>query len=200
MILMIDNYDSFTWNLVQQIERLSGQSIEVVRNDEFDVDRLLASSARAIVISPGPGSPSRAGRIVELVRANRTTPMLGVCLGHQAIGEASGGTIIRGKVPVHGKPHNVRHEGRGLFEGCPNPFKATRYHSLVIERATMPDTLVVDAETDDGAVMAVRHTESPIFGIQFHPESYGTESGDIVVTNFLRKARAMPRAEDENAS
>jgi len=192
MITMIDNYDSFTWNLVQQIERLSGQAIEVVRNDEFDVERLLASSVRAIVISPGPGSPSKAGRIVELVRANRVKPMLGVCLGHQAIGEAFGGRIVRGSVPVHGKPHDVRHEGRGLFEGCPNPFKATRYHSLVVERETIPEALVIDAQTDDGAVMAVRHVDMPIYGIQFHPESYGTESGDVVVSNFLQLAGAMP--------
>jgi len=191
MITMIDNYDSFTWNLVQQIERLSGQSIQVVRNHEFDVDRLLASSVRAIVISPGPGSPSRAGRIVELVRANKVKPMLGVCLGHQAIGEAFGGRVVRGAVPVHGKPHDVRHEGRGLFEDCPSPFKATRYHSLVIERDSMPEDLVVDAETSDGAVMAVRHASLPVFGIQFHPESYGTESGDIVVSNFLKGAGAL---------
>lgn len=191
MITMVDNYDSFTWNLVQQIERLSGQAIEVVRNDEFDVDRLLASDVAAIVISPGPGSPSRAGRIVELVRANRVRPMLGVCLGHQAIGEAFGGKIVRGSVPVHGKPHDVRHEGRGLFDGCPSPFKATRYHSLVIERDSMPDVLEIDAETADGAVMAVRHRELPIHGIQFHPESYGTESGDIVVANFLRSAGVL---------
>jgi len=195
MITMVDNYDSFTWNLVQQIERLSGQSIEVVRNDEFDVDRLLASSVRAIVVSPGPGSPSRAGRIVELVRANQTKPLLGVCLGHQAIGEAFGGKIVRGAVPVHGKPHPVRHAGEGLFEGCPNPFRATRYHSLVIERESIPEDLLVDAETDDGAVMAVRHAKLPIHGIQFHPESYGTESGDVVVSNFLRAAGVLPAGE-----
>jgi anthranilate synthase/aminodeoxychorismate synthase-like glutamine amidotransferase len=192
MITMIDNYDSFTWNLVQQIERLSGTSIEVVRNDEFDVERLLASPVRAIVISPGPGNPSKAGRIVELVRANRAKPILGVCLGHQAIGEAFGGKVVRGKVPVHGKPHEVSHDGGGLFAGCPSPFKATRYHSLVIERESMPAELVVDAETGDGAVMAVRHRDLPVYGIQFHPESYGTESGDIVVANFLRSAGVLP--------
>jgi anthranilate synthase component 2 len=191
MITMVDNYDSFTWNLVQQIERLSGQAIEVVRNDEFDVERLLSSPVRAIVISPGPGSPSRAGRIVDLVRANLKKPMLGVCLGHQAIGEAFGGQIVRGAVPVHGKPHEVRHEGKGLFDRCPSPFKATRYHSLVIERASMPDELEVDAWTDDGAVMAVRHTKLPVHGIQFHPESFGTESGDVVVSNFLRSAGVL---------
>jgi len=198
MITMIDNYDSFTWNLVQQIERLSGQSIEVVRNDEFDVDRLLGSSVKAIVISPGPGSPGRAGRIVELVRANKSKPMLGVCLGHQAIGEAFGGRVVRGAVPVHGKPHDVRHDGAGLFNGCPSPFKATRYHSLVIERASMPEDLVVDAETSDGAVMAVRHVTLPVFGIQFHPESYGTESGDIVVSNFLEGAGALRKSGGES--
>jgi anthranilate synthase/aminodeoxychorismate synthase-like glutamine amidotransferase len=192
MITMIDNYDSFTWNLVQQIERLSGTSIEVVRNDEFDVERLLSSPVRAIVISPGPGNPSKAGRIVELVRANRAKPILGVCLGHQAIGEAFGGKVVRGKMPVHGKPHDVSHDGGGLFAGCPSPFKATRYHSLVIERESMPAELVVDAETGDGAVMAVRHRDLPVYGIQFHPESYGTESGDIVVANFLRSAGVLP--------
>jgi anthranilate synthase component 2 len=186
MITMIDNYDSFTWNLVQQIERLSGKSMNVVRNDEFDVDALLGSDVRAIVISPGPGTPARAGRILDLVRANTRIPMLGVCLGHQAIGEAFGGKIIRGEVPVHGKAHDVRHEGRRLFKDCPNPFRATRYHSLVIERGTMPAGLEIDAETADGAVMAVSHRSLPIWGIQFHPESYGTESGDVVISNFLR--------------
>jgi anthranilate synthase/aminodeoxychorismate synthase-like glutamine amidotransferase len=186
MITMIDNYDSFTWNLVQQIERLSGQSIEVVRNDAFEVDALLASGARALIVSPGPGTPAKAGRIVELIRANRTKPLLGVCLGHQAIGEAFGGRVVRGPVPVHGKTHDVMHHGRGLFEGCPVPFRAARYHSLVIERETMPACLEVDAETADGAVMAVRHRELPVWGIQFHPESYGTDSGDMVIRNFLR--------------
>ena len=186
MITMVDNYDSFTWNLVQQIERLSGQSIDVVRNDAFEVDALLSSGAKAIVVSPGPGTPARAGRILDLIRANRSTPLLGVCLGHQAIGEAYGGSVVRGPVPVHGKTHDVLHHGRGLFAGCPVPFRAARYHSLVIERETMPACLEVDAETADGAVMAVRHLELPVWGIQFHPESYGTASGDLVIRNFLR--------------
>jgi anthranilate synthase/aminodeoxychorismate synthase-like glutamine amidotransferase len=186
MITMVDNYDSFTWNLVQQIERLSGQAIEVVRNDAFDVGALLASGTKALVVSPGPGTPARAGRVLELIRANRFIPMLGVCLGHQAIGEAFGGRVVRGPAPVHGKTHDVFHHGRGLFEGCPVPFRAARYHSLVVERESMPACLVVDAETADGAVMAVRHLELPVWGIQFHPESYGTEGGDHVVRNFLR--------------
>ena len=159
------------------------------RNDAFEPERLLAEKPKAIVISPGPGTPARAGRVVDLIRANTLTPLLGVCLGHQAIGEAFGGTIIRGGVPVHGKVTELRHESKGLFAGCPTPMRTARYHSLVIDRASLPHELRVDAATDDGVVMAVSHRERPVFGIQFHPESYGTEAGDEIVKNFLAVTR-----------
>jgi len=195
MLTVIDNYDSFTYNLVQQIERLAGVALRVIRNDAFDPHKLLAERPCSIVISPGPGTPARAGRIVELIRANQSTPLLGVCLGHQAIGEAFGARIVRGTVPVHGKVTNVLHEGHRLFQGCPAPMRTARYHSLVIDRDSLPDDLIVDAESPDGVIMAVSHRHRPIFGIQFHPESYGTTSGDQLIRNFL--AFSMTRAADE---
>ena len=185
MIALIDNYDSFTWNLVQQISSLTSAEIEVVRNDAFDPETLLASKAEAIVISPGPGAPSSAGRIVELIRANRKKPLLGVCLGHQAIGEAFGGKIVRGAAPVHGKVTEVTHSGGKLFSELETPFRAARYHSLVIDRASCPENLRVTAESQNGEIMAVAHQKLPIFGIQFHPESFGTDGGDVIVRNFL---------------
>lgn len=185
MITVVDNYDSFTYNLVQQIERLAGERIRVVRNDAFDPEELIAERPRAIVISPGPGTPARAGRCIDLIRANRTIPLLGVCLGHQAIAEAFGARVVRGTLPVHGKISEVRHRGERLFADCPAPMQTARYHSLVVDRATLPQFLVVDAETDDGAIMAVSHTGRPIYGIQFHPESYGTSGGDRLIVNFL---------------
>jgi anthranilate synthase/aminodeoxychorismate synthase-like glutamine amidotransferase len=185
MITVIDNYDSFTYNLVQQIERLAGERLEVVRNDAFEPEALLASRPRALVISPGPGTPARAGRCVELIRANQDIPLLGVCLGHQAIGEAFGARVLRGEVPVHGKVSEVRHRGERLFAGCPDPMRTARYHSLVVDRPSLPESFAVDAETEDGAVMAISHRERPIFGIQFHPESYGTAGGDQLILNFL---------------
>ena len=141
------------------------------------------------MISPGPGTPSRAGRCIDLVRANRRVPLLGVCLGHQAIGEAFGAHVIRGGVPVHGKVTDVVHRGERLFANCDSPLSAARYHSLVIERGSLPDELLVDAETSDGVVMAISHRERPVFGIQFHPESYGTTGGDQLILNFLEVAR-----------
>lgn len=185
MITMIDNYDSFTYNLVQQIERLSGERLEVIRNDAFDVDALLESNPDAIVVSPGPGRPENAGRIVELIRRNERTPLLGVCLGHQAIGEAFGAQVTRGAEPVHGKISEITHDSERLFAGCDATMHIARYHSLVIDKATLPRELVVDATTRDGVVMAISHTERPTFGVQFHPESYGTIGGDRVIENFL---------------
>lgn len=190
MITVIDNYDSFTYNLVQQIERLAGERLQVIRNDEFEPEALLASRPRALVISPGPGTPERAGRCVDLIRADRSIPLLGVCLGHQAIAEAFGARIVRGALPVHGKVSEVRHDGAGLFAGCPRPMRTARYHSLVVDRDTLPGYLRVDAVTDDGAVMSVAHTERPLFGIQFHPESYGTAAGDQLILNFLEVCRS----------
>lgn len=171
------------------MERLSGEAVAVLRNDAFAPAEVIAGNPRAIVISPGPGTPGRAGRIVDLIRANHSIPMLGVCLGHQAIGEAFGGAIVRSGVPVHGKVTELRHAGKGLFAGCPSPMRTARYHSLVIDRATFPEELDIVAESDDGAVMAVSHRERPIHGIQFHPESYGTTGGDRIIANFLAEAR-----------
>jgi anthranilate synthase component 2 len=188
-LVVIDNYDSFTYNLVQQIERLSGEAVVVLRNDAFEPQELIAAKPKAIVISPGPGTPARAGRIVDLIRANDSIPLLGVCLGHQAIGEAFGGEIVRGGVPVHGKVTELRHEGKGLFAGCPMPMRTARYHSLVIDHASFPRVLEIVAETEDGAVMAVSHRERPVHGIQFHPESYGTTGGDRIIANFLEESR-----------
>jgi anthranilate synthase component II len=188
LITVIDNYDSFTYNLVQQIERLAGERLEVVRNDEFDPVALLESEPAALVISPGPGSPARAGRCVELIRANRSIPLLGVCLGHQAIAEAFGARVVRGTAPVHGKVSEVAHEEAGLFAGCEHPVRAARYHSLVVARDSLPPELRIDAWTDDGEVMALSHRERPVFGIQFHPESYGTGGGDRLIANFLEIA------------
>jgi anthranilate synthase component II len=155
-----------------------------VRNDAFDPAELLAERPGAIVVSPGPGTPARAGRIVELIRLNESIPLLGVCLGHQAIGEAFGGQIVRGGVPIHGKVSEVQHGGKGLFAGCPMPMKTARYHSLVIDRASLPRELRVDAEAGE-AIMAVTHRDRPVYGIQFHPESYGTNDGDRLIRNFL---------------
>lgn len=188
-LIVVDNYDSFTYNLVQQLERLSGVALDVVRNDAFEPEALLAAKPRAIIISPGPGTPSRAGRCIELIRANETVPLLGVCLGHQAIGEAFGARVVRGEVPVHGKVSAVHHRGERLFAGCPDPMETARYHSLVIDRATLAEDFTVDAETDDGAIMAISHRTRPIFGIQFHPESYGTTGGDRLIENFLGATR-----------
>ena len=186
MITVVDNYDSFTYNLVQQIERLAGERLRVIRNDEFEPEALLAEHPKAIVISPGPGTPGRAGRCIDLIRANTTIPLLGVCLGHQAIAEAFGAQVVRGALPVHGKVSAVRHHDANLFAGCPHPMQTARYHSLVVARETVPDFLQIDAETDDGAIMALSHRERPMYGIQFHPESYGTEGGDQLISNFLK--------------
>ncbi len=185
MIVVVDNYDSFTYNLVQQIERLAGEALHVVRNDAFDPEQLIAQHPSAIVISPGPGTPARAGRILDLIRANDAIPMLGVCLGHQAIGEAFGGRVVRGSVPVHGKVSEVNHRGERLFAGCESPLHTARYHSLVVDRESLPEDLEVDAETEDGVIMAVSHRSRPTYGIQFHPESYGTSGGDQLIRNFL---------------
>jgi anthranilate synthase component 2 len=174
---------------VQQIERLAGRAVRVIRNDAFSPDALLAEKPQAIVISPGPGTPARAGRIVDLIRANESIPLLGVCLGHQAIGEAFGCRVVRGDVPVHGKVTEVRHGGERLFAGCPSPMRTARYHSLIVDRDTLPDALVVDAESEEEIVMAVSHKTRPIFGIQFHPESYGTTGGDQIISNFLRETQ-----------
>jgi anthranilate synthase/aminodeoxychorismate synthase-like glutamine amidotransferase len=186
MVLMIDNYDSFTYNLVQYLGEL-GQELRVVRNDAMTVAELDALQPARVVISPGPCTPKEAGVSVDAIRhfAGRV-PLLGVCLGHQSIGEAFGGRVVRARRLMHGKTSPIRHNGRDLFAGLENPFEATRYHSLVIERETLPDCLEVTAESeDDEEIMGVRHREFPVWGVQFHPESILTLEGKHLLANFL---------------
>ncbi len=188
MIVVIDNYDSFTFNLVQLVEKITGQVVTTLRNDQFDVAELLSRKPDAIVISPGPGTPDSAGNVLDLISANRHVPLLGVCLGHQALGQAHGARVIRGKEPVHGKVHAIEHEHRGLFRGAPQPMQAARYHSLILEEESLPSKFRVDARTADGTIMAISHVHLPLFGIQFHPESYGTVGGEILLRNFFEEA------------
>lgn len=191
---MIDNYDSFTFNLVQALRSLAGsEKVEVVRNDAAPVAEILARRPRAVVISPGPGTPERAGVCVELIRAAVGVPLLGVCLGHQALAVAYGGEVVRAGEPRHGKVSQIHHDGRGVFAGLPNPFPATRYHSLVARRETLPETLEVTAWTADGLVMGLHHRQQPHFGVQFHPESYLTPHGEALLANFLRLAEVEVR-------
>jgi len=187
MILVIDNYDSFTYNLVQYLGEL-GAEVEVVRNDEKTVEELVALRPERVVISPGPCTPSEAGVSVEAVRAFAgRVPLLGVCLGHQSIGQAFGGRIVRAKRLMHGKTSPIRHNGEDLFENLSNPFEATRYHSLVIERESLPECLKITAVADDdGEIMGIRHRELPLWGVQFHPESILTAEGKALLRNFLR--------------
>ncbi|MEQ1706720.1 MAG: aminodeoxychorismate/anthranilate synthase component II [Terricaulis sp.] len=188
MILVIDNYDSFVYNLVHYVEDF-GVATEVVRNDALSADAALKRKAKAVILSPGPCTPSGAGICLALLaRAPADLPMLGVCLGHQAIGQAFGGDVVGAKAIMHGKMSEVRHEGRGLFKGLPSPFKATRYHSLAVKRETFPDALNIDAKTDDGEVMGLSHKTRPIFGVQFHPESIASEHGHAIIGNFLAAA------------
>jgi len=190
-VTLIDNYDSFTFNLVHYLGEL-GAEVSVWRNDEITVADTLASRPDAIVLSPGPCTPNEAGVCLDLVRsASETTPMLGVCLGHQAIGQAFGGDIVRAPAPMHGKVSRISHHARGLFRGLNGPFQATRYHSLIIERASTPSELEITAESDDGLVMGVEHRDRPVFGVQFHPESIASEHGRQVLRNFLDLATAF---------
>jgi len=189
MLLVIDNYDSFTYNLVQYLGEL-GADVHVYRNDALTLEQIAAWEPEKIVISPGPCTPDDAGVSVPLIRrfADRI-PILGVCLGHQAIGQAFGGRIVRAQRVMHGKLSPVTHDGRGVFTGLPSPFTATRYHSLAIERATMPACLAITATADDGEVMGVRHRELPVEGVQFHPEAILTEHGHALLRNFLEGRR-----------
>lgn len=190
-VTLIDNYDSFTFNLVHYLGEL-GADVSVWRNDSIRVDDALASKPDAIVLSPGPCTPNEAGVCLDLVRAaSGTTPILGVCLGHQAIGQAFGGKIVRAPTPMHGKVSRVSHNARGLYRGLNGPFCATRYHSLIIERSSAPGELEVDAESDDGLIMGVSHRERPVFGVQFHPESIASEHGHRILGNFLDIAAAF---------
>ena len=190
MLLMLDNYDSFTYNLVQYLGEL-GQDVRVFRNDEITVEEVAELKPRHIVISPGPCTPNEAGISVPLIHEFAgKIPILGVCLGHQSIGQAFGGKIVHAKQLMHGKTSSVFHNDVGVFKGLPNPFTATRYHSLVIERETCPDCLEITAWTEDGEIMGVRHKTLPVEGVQFHPESILTEHGHELLNNFLKEFSA----------
>ena len=186
MILVVDNYDSFTFNLVQVLQTLHPE-VRVVRNDAMTAAEALALKPARIVISPGPGRPEDAGISEELIRRDEDVPLLGVCLGHQAIGHVFGASIVRAPVLMHGKTSEIRHDGEGIYAGLGNPFVATRYHSLVVDRSTIPACLAVTAETSDGVVMGLRHRERPIVGVQFHPESILTLEGERLLANFVEK-------------
>ena len=185
MILLLDNYDSFTYNLAQYLGEL-GCQVEVHRNDRISVEQIAQRKPERIVISPGPCTPQEAGICVELIqKLAGKIPILGVCLGHQAIGAAFGGKIIRAPKLFHGKTSQIRHDGSGVFRGLPNPFTATRYHSLIVDRKSLPAELQVTAETDDEIIMGMQHREYPLMGVQFHPESVLTDSGKQLLKNFL---------------
>ena len=189
MLLMIDNYDSFTFNLVQYFGEL-GQDVRVFRNDEIDVAGIAALKPDHLVLSPGPCSPAEAGICVEAIRHFvGKLPLLGVCLGHQAIGAALGGRVVRARVQMHGKASTIRTDGRGVFTALPERFDVIRYHSLAVERATLPEHLVVTAESGDGEIMGLRHRELPVEGVQFHPESILSEHGHAMLRNFLEHVR-----------
>jgi anthranilate synthase component 2 len=196
MILLIDNYDSFTFNLVHFLGDV-GATCRVVRNDALSCEAAMALAPEAIVLSPGPCTPDEAGISLDLIAAAAgRIPVLGVCLGHQAIGQAFGGVVQRAPVPMHGKVGRVEHGGTDIFAGLPTPFEATRYHSLIVDRASLPPVLEVTASTEDGLVMGLRHRTLPIFGVQFHPESIASEHGHTILANFLAIARGAnaPRA------
>ncbi len=189
MILVLDNYDSFTWNLVHYLREI-GATVRVVRNDELSAAEAMALEADAILISPGPGTPDEAGISLELVAAcaEAKRPLLGVCLGHQAIGQHFGGTVMRAPAPMHGKACPVQHDGSGLFASLPSPFQAARYHSLALSADTLPDALLVNATAPDATVQGLRHRELPIHGVQFHPESIASEHGHALLRNFIAAA------------
>ena len=190
MLVLIDNYDSFTFNLVHYLGEL-GAETQVHRNDKVTAAAVIAAAPEAIVLSPGPCTPHEAGICLDLIaKAAPTIPIFGVCLGHQAIGQAFGAEVVRAPVPVHGKLSEVSHEGAGVFRGINGPFRATRYHSLVVERDNLPDDLAVTAETDDRLVMGLAHRRFPVHGVQFHPESIASEHGHRILKNFLDIAAA----------
>ena len=193
MIVLIDNYDSFAFNLVHYFGEL-GAKVEVHRNDKVTAEAVIAAEPDAIVLSPGPCTPNEAGICLDLIAvAAPSIPILGVCLGHQAIGQAFGGKVVRAPVPVHGKLSEIQHRGSSVFRGINAPFKATRYHSLVVERASLPRDLDVTAQTEDGLVMGLAHNRLPVHGVQFHPESIASEHGHLLLKNFLEIAQAWNR-------
>jgi anthranilate synthase component II len=193
LVLVIDNYDSFVYNLVQYLGELGAEPL-VYRHDEATLEQMIALDPAAVLVSPGPGRPEDAGVSNEAIATfgERGVPVLGVCLGHQCIGQLYGGRVVRADQVMHGKTSSIRHQGQGLFEGLPSPLEATRYHSLIVERSSVPDVLEVTAETEDGVVMGLRHRELPVEGVQFHPESILTEGGHKLLQNFL--SRATPRS------
>ncbi len=196
-VTLIDNYDSFTWNLVHYFGSL-GAEVSVHRNDQVSVGEVMGARPEAIVLSPGPCTPKEAGICLDLIAAaGDEVPLFGVCLGHQAIGHSYGGEVIRAPLPIHGKMAEIHHRGETIFRGINGPFQATRYHSLVVRRETMPEALAITAETDDGLVMGLSHRTRPVHGVQFHPESILSEHGHLILKNFLDLARAWnegPRA------
>lgn len=187
MILLIDNYDSFTYNLVQYLGDL-GEEVDVHRNDKITVQDAIALKPKAFVISPGPSDPDHAGICLALIHAaaEKTIPLFGVCLGQQAMGQAFGGKVIRAPEPLHGKVSQIHHKGKSVFAGLPTPFNATRYHSLVVEKSSLPADLEITAETEDGLIMGLAHKSKPIHGVQFHPESIATDHGHDMLKNFLK--------------
>lgn len=197
MLILIDNYDSFTYNLVHYLGELGTES-EVIRNDKVSAQDILDRKPKAILLSPGPCTPNEAGICLDLIKqAKDQVPIMGVCLGHQAIGQAYGGTVIRADVPMHGKLSTISHKNKGLFAGLEPRFEVTRYHSLIIERDSLPDCLEITAETDDGTIMGVQHKSAPVHGVQFHPESIASENGHRILANFLKIAGFEPKAVDK---
>lgn len=193
MLLLIDNYDSFTYNLYHYLGEL-GAEVAVCRNDQIDVAGVRAMQPAAIILSPGPCTPNEAGICLDLIAAVAAEiPLLGVCLGHQAIGQAFGGRVVRAPQVMHGKTSAIRHDGKGVFAGLPNPFTATRYHSLIVARDSLPDCLEIAAESKDGLIMGLRHREWPLHGVQFHPESIATDHGHALLANFLTLAGIAAR-------
>jgi anthranilate synthase component 2 len=203
MLLLIDNYDSFTYNLVHFLGEL-GAACEVVRNDKIAVAEVLKLAPKAIVLSPGPCTPNEAGICLELIeKAGPKIPILGVCLGHQAIGQVYGGKVIRAPVLMHGKLSKIAHKGKGIFKGLPKTFEATRYHSLIVERASLPECLAITAETTQGGerlIMGLQHKTHPVHGVQFHPESIASEHGHALLANFLEIAGIAPRRPNVRAA
>jgi len=200
MLLLIDNYDSFTYNLVHFLGE-EGAECVVRRNDALTAAEALAMKPEAIVLSPGPCTPDEAGICLDLIRAaNGAVPILGVCLGHQAIGQAYGGKVVRARTPMHGKLSNITHDNTGVFRGLPKVFRATRYHSLIVEKASLPADLAVAAETEDGVIMSLAHRKHPVHAVQFHPESIATEHGHRILANFLDLAGVKRRSKVGSAA
>jgi anthranilate synthase component II len=200
MLVLIDNYDSFTYNLVHFLGEL-GAACEVFRNDKIAADEVIGRAPTGIVLSPGPCTPNEAGICLELIaKAGAGIPILGVCLGHQAIGQVYGGKVVRAPAPMHGKLSRIVHTGKGVFKGLPKKFEVTRYHSLIVDRAGLPDCLAVTAQTGDGVIMGLQHKVHPVHGVQFHPESIASEHGHALLANFLEIAGSSPRRRNVGAA